>query len=901
MKIRQGRATDACRRLQEILAGEGPVALRGDEAAQRHLEECADCFAVLESQAALDVVFDQLPRLDAPDELVAGLLARDELRPAATGGAASGRTEGARAGDRPPARRSWPTAVAGGLRQLFGPGRLRLKAAVAFVLLAAVGLSLYLGSASLRRADDVRYYGVEVRPPETRQALDATSAAAEVVSGKAVEELEGRLVALGYVGGGEVVSQDDLPPVVQDERRGLGLAAAPRRPGPRWDVGSRVAVPDPVPERANEESEAALRRLPKVGEDGRPMWVGTSAGITFRGGSPRIEAEGTGAFDQDADARQRVRDRLRERLKTLPRGLQDAEGQEDAKGQKKDEAGGDAPDDPEARQGAHVETAVPVTPPPRDAAGEALLARRFLAERDDAGVSSQPADGYWSNTYLPGDPVLRYLHGRLTGRDFRALASSGAGSGPHHASRRVTQPFDPPPDAALGVQLQADRAALEGETRLLVQVGLAGTARQGGRRPAMNVALVLDLRGEVTMADGASLLALAGAFGEARDLGDRFRLIAAGRGGGEIVAPEDFRRGPLVVTVGDLLAAAPVSRDEGDSLASAVRAAIAAVAAGDDPSAPLGSSAVVVATPRDLGADVAALVELAHESAVAGIPISVVGVGDGVDLTELDRLALAGQGSRRLLRVPALARSLVDRELAAVSRAVARAVRLRIALAPGVRLVGVVGAERYREAGAEQVRRTERALDQRLARNLGLEADRGEDEAGIQIVIPTFYAGDHHAVLLDVVAPGPGPIADVTVRFKDLVQLENGVARARLDLPRGESHRGPLERNVLKNLLAHRLRGVLESAAVEVALGDPGNAAGAIEKHRRLLAGLGMVLEGFRRDRDVSRDVAMLEEYVRLLGEPALKTPGQRHHLAESMRYAALLKVLPEPLPVSPL
>ena len=37
---------------------------------------------------------------------------------------------------------------------------------------------------------------------------------------------------------------------------------------------------------------------------------------------------------------------------------------------------------------------------------------------------------------------------------------------------------------------------------------------------------------------------------------------------------------------------------------------------------------------------------------------------------------------------------LVDRELSAAARVIARAVRLRIRLAPGVRLVDVVGSER---------------------------------------------------------------------------------------------------------------------------------------------------------------------------------------------------------------
>ena len=41
------------------------------------------------------------------------------------------------------------------------------------------------------------------------------------------------------------------------------------------------------------------------------------------------------------------------------------------------------------------------------------------------------------------------------------------------------------------------------------------------------------------------------------------------------------------------------------------------------------------------------------------------------------------------------------------------------------------------------------------------------------------------------------PIADVTVRYKDLVYLRNSVARANLTLGRDTDPPGPLERNVV--------------------------------------------------------------------------------------------------------
>jgi general secretion pathway protein D len=65
-------------------------------------------------------------------------------------------------------------------------------------------------------------------------------------------------------------------------------------------------------------------------EDLLPIWVGTEANITFRGGSPRVESEEEGPFDEGAsnDA-ERIREMIRRRIQNLPRGLQESETEEE--------------------------------------------------------------------------------------------------------------------------------------------------------------------------------------------------------------------------------------------------------------------------------------------------------------------------------------------------------------------------------------------------------------------------------------------------------------------------------------------------------------------------------------------------------------------------------------------
>jgi hypothetical protein len=304
---------------------------------------------------------------------------------------------------------------------------------------------------------------------------------------------------------------------------------------------------------------------------------------------------------------------------------------------------------------------------------------------------------------------------------------------------------------------------------------------------------------------------------------------------------------------------------------------------------PLGSSLVLVITPRKLGSELETLARLAHQSAVGGVPVSVVGMGADVDRDELERLAFSGQGRRYFLEQAEDAAGIVDRELAASSRVVARALRLRIKLAAGVELIDVIGSESLSEREVERVRDAEKSIDLRLARNLGIEADRGEDEDGIQIVIPSFYAGDTHTILLDVVVDRPGAIAEVTARYKDLSELRNTVSKASLSLSRSEAAPGPLETNVLKNYLAYRLSEELERAADELGRGDRDAAIVRLSDARRLVIGIGGSGGlGLGSDPELVRDIAMLGAYVSVLSssvEPALVS-----YLADSLRYAGISK-----------
>jgi hypothetical protein len=556
-----------------------------------------------------------------------------------------------------------------------------------------------------------------------------------------------------------------------------------------------------------------------------------------------------------------------------------------------------------AASSAAVAGAAAPPPPPKANSMDALLKDvtppRIVVGKENhdreialAAQTFQDASGYWSNAYVPGDPAIRLLETRLNATDREMLQAYAATPLQlHDRAHPVQQPFDAPTEAAMQIFLQSDRTALEGAERLTLQVGLQGARRQGGTRPPMNIGVVLDLRGAISAENATQMRAVVDALRMAKEVGDQFSLRFAGRACTGVDSNR-FEYGPLSVALESCFVA-DSGATQGAAIAAVLKSATQAVHASDDPDAPLGSSMVLLVTSQSIAGDLAALETIGHDSAVAGVPISVAGIGAGVSLDEIDRLTLAGQGNRRLVTTSDEAREAVDRELSALSRAVARALRLRIRLAPGVKLIRILDASRLDDEGADRVREAEQSIDLRMASELGIEVDRGEDEDGIQIVIPSFYAGGSHAILLDVVALEAGPIADVTLRYKDLIYQRNGVARANLNLGAESRPAAPLERNVLKNVLTVRMSSALTSAGRALSEGHVDDAANALGEQRERLLAFRASDPASQSDAELAADLELLDEYLSLLGRGAAGARGTRQYLANSLQLAGHFKTLP--------
>ncbi|MGE3632990.1 MAG: hypothetical protein AB7P00_24040, partial [Sandaracinaceae bacterium] len=160
--------------------------------------------------------------------------------------------------------------------------------------------------------------------------------------------------------------------------------------------------------------------------------------------------------------------------------------------------------------------------------------------------------------------------------------------------------------------------------------------------------------------------------------------------------------------------------------------------------------------------------------------------------------------------------------------------------------------------------------------------------------VPAFYADDAHRILLDVVVPGPGPVADGQVRFMDLLRLGNATLTERGERARGAAGRGPSERRVLCAWRGHETASALRDAAGAMDRGDLASARATLVTARARVDGARASLRELATDPTLGRDLVLCDRF-----ESALET-GSPGSIASAMRVAAHRRLLGDPMSVAP-
>ncbi len=510
------------------------------------------------------------------------------------------------------------------------------------------------------------------------------------------------------------------------------------------------------------------------------------------------------------------------------------------------------------------------------------------------GLSFKPATGYWKNTYLPGAPFLRRLGNEVKQQH---VAQTMAKS--------YWQPFDAPENTAMAVYLHTDKAYMQGDKeRLLLQVGLKASEQYTAHRLPMNIGIIIDLHTQLEIAYFNKIKAVLFALVKHQQTGDRFSVTVLGRQGGVVIASKDFRYGAVKVYLDTLQKQLsfhtrhPPSMD----LYQVLSLAYQEVQQQDNPDAPLGASSVLLLTNAKGFSAQKKITDLIHRYALQGISFSsMILLNSSNDHRQLspqiiDNWVLIGQGNRRIITDIEAITEVLKKELYSVSRVVARAIRLRIRLAAGVQLIDILGSKPLSIVQSQRVREMEQSIDKRLASNLGLRMDRGKDEEGIQIVIPAYYAGDAHVFLLDIVAHHPGLIADVKIKYKDLLHLRNTENQASISLSRQYAPLGPLEYNVQKNYLGYQLAYFSQQSGTLLK-------QGALQQAVKLLKNFVSILQTIQKqsiwknDQEVNDDIRLLQHYLHLLQQQKISVDNKmRQYLSNALTYLAYSKLLSTPL-----
>ncbi len=381
-----------------------------------------------------------------------------------------------------------------------------------------------------------------------------------------------------------------------------------------------------------------------------------------------------------------------------------------------------------------------------------------------------PRVGYFENTYLGRSPA--YL------RQVRGLDARFGDAAPYGPAALPPQALDAPEDAGLALSATLDRPDLSQPGRVFLQVGLKGSERFGWRRPPLDVALVVD--GTLAAEEPEVLTRAVTGLLRRLDARDRLGVIVAQADGPrvltDVIAVRDARR-TLVRSLVDGTALRPSAAAA--PLGAALDAAGAALlqAASGQARVP-GSQTVLLLTRGGDPQRVRVAAQAAHRLTLQGAITSVIDLDPDTDAWW--QVAQAGHGHDHRGRA---LNDALDAELASLAQVIGRLLRLNIRLAPDVRAVRILGSRMLSDVEKREVKAREVATDRQLSKTLGLTADRGDDDDGLQVVIPYFHGGDAHVVLVELWVERPGPVAEITLKYKDMVQIGNATARAsaRLD------------------------------------------------------------------------------------------------------------------------
>lgn len=458
-------------------------------------------------------------------------------------------------------------------------------------------------------------------------------------------------------------------------------------------------------------------------------------------------------------------------------------------------------------------------------------------------------------------------------------------------SRNYAQAFPIPTNTALNVFANTERAKIvtQGE-RTFLQIGVQAKKGEAPRRPPLNVALVIDISGSMLQENKLEHARTAALnFVKALHPNDILSIVAFDDNAHLLLPAQQVANKSKVRQI-----LANLASGSGTNIYDGLKLGYREV--GKNASRD-GVSLVILLSDGEVTTgvnDPIAFQKLAAANVDRDIQTTSIGMGIAFNEDLMLSVAREGKGNYHFLKDGTDAEKVFAKELDELTHVVARAVRLRIKLAEGVGLVRVLGAQTLDTAQTQQVKVEEKKIDRKVAEELGIGMNRQKqkDDPGIKLLIPNFYHGDNHIVMLEVqVPPGNGKrkVADVFLKYKDLTTRANRETTTAANItytPNRNEMIASVNRSVKKNLLGFQTGEALAQASNLIAAGQ---IAEAVKKVDERMVVLGVAAREWN-DRDLDQDGRMLDRYKTVLAQlnrnPHLAQGDLGDYLKKSLTYA---------------
>jgi hypothetical protein len=146
------------------------------------------------------------------------------------------------------------------------------------------------------------------------------------------------------------------------------------------------------------------------------------------------------------------------------------------------------------------------------------------------------------------------------------------------------------------------------------------------------------------------------------------------------------------------------------------------------------------------------------------------------------------------------------------------------------------------------------------------------------------------------VAENAGALADVSLRYKDLIYLKNSHDQKQLNLDEQTNKTGPLQLNVIKNVLAQHFSKTIRQTSSLLQWKRYDDAEAHLSNLLSLYQSIQYQFTNWKTDKEINNDIKLLQKYLHLLKSASHKKHQQISFIVNSLQYISWRKFISNPI-----